>query len=80
MLTENDPNIKDLNDPNRPTRLAEKWCKIYDDEWTDALESLERKYYEKKHQKHDQFVYHLLSFVKVSYMKIYFRFIFSDKK
>lgn len=64
MLTENNPNITDLNDPNRATKLAEKWCKIYDDEWTDALESLEKKYSKKNHE---QYVHHLFSLVKVSF-------------
>ncbi|XP_052078580.1 uncharacterized protein LOC127716432 isoform X2 [Mytilus californianus] len=67
MLTENNPNITDLNDPNRATKLAEKWCKIYDDEWTDALEALEKQYLKKKRDKHEQFVYHLFSLIKVIY-------------
>ncbi|VDI72788.1 Hypothetical predicted protein [Mytilus galloprovincialis] len=61
MLTENKPNITDLNDPNRATKLAEKWCKIFDDEWTDALDSLEKKYSKKNHE---QYVHHLFSLIE----------------
>ncbi|XP_052283557.1 uncharacterized protein LOC127880265 isoform X2 [Dreissena polymorpha] len=39
-LTNNNPNIADLNDPNRPTKLAEAFSELYDNEWTDAFEKL----------------------------------------
>ena len=32
------PNIVDLSDNNRPTKLAEVFGEIYDNEWTDASE------------------------------------------
>jgi len=32
------PNIVDLSDKNRPTKLAEVFGEIYDNEWTDAFE------------------------------------------
>uniref|UniRef100_A0A8W8KQN8 Mitochondria-eating protein C-terminal domain-containing protein n=1 Tax=Magallana gigas TaxID=29159 RepID=A0A8W8KQN8_MAGGI len=39
-LTSNNPDIADLNDDNRPTKLAEKFGKVYDDTWTDSIEEL----------------------------------------
>ncbi|XP_053400604.1 uncharacterized protein LOC128557337 [Mercenaria mercenaria] len=40
-LTDNNPNIADLSDLNRPTKLAEKYAELYDNEWTDAFSYLE---------------------------------------
>ncbi|KAK3580466.1 hypothetical protein CHS0354_035509, partial [Potamilus streckersoni] len=39
-LTENNPNIADLSDDNRPDKLAEQISELYDNEWTDAFEYL----------------------------------------
>ncbi|XP_060566226.1 uncharacterized protein LOC132725156 isoform X2 [Ruditapes philippinarum] len=39
-LTDNNPNIADLSDPNRATKLAEQFSELYDNEWTDAFEDL----------------------------------------
>lgn len=39
-LTSNNPDIADLSDDNRPTKLAEKFGQLYDDAWTDSLEEL----------------------------------------
>ena len=39
-LTEGNPAIADLGDPNRPTQLGEKFAEMYDNEWTDAMEEL----------------------------------------
>ncbi|XP_052263645.1 uncharacterized protein LOC127866855 isoform X2 [Dreissena polymorpha] len=39
-LTYNNPNIADLSDQNRPTKLAEKFSELYDNQWTDAFEDL----------------------------------------
>ena len=40
-LTKGNPAITDLGDPNRPMKLAEKYGELYDNEWTDALDSTE---------------------------------------
>ena len=37
-LTDNNPNIADLSDMNRPTKLAERYTELYDNQWTDAFE------------------------------------------
>ncbi|XP_060552378.1 uncharacterized protein LOC132713721 [Ruditapes philippinarum] len=37
-LGDNNPDIADLSDKNRPTKLAEKNTELYDNEWTDAYE------------------------------------------
>lgn len=39
-LTDNNPNIADLSDKNRPTKLAERFTELYDNQWTDAFENL----------------------------------------
>ena len=40
-LTMGNANVADLSDPNRPTKLAEQFSELYDNEWTDAFEKLE---------------------------------------
>ncbi|XP_060073304.1 myosin heavy chain, cardiac muscle isoform-like [Ylistrum balloti] len=40
QLTDNNPAIADLSDPNRPLSLGEKFSELYDNEWTDAMEEL----------------------------------------
>lgn len=42
-LRDNNPDIADLSDQYRPTKLAEIFSQIYDNEWTDAYEMLEKK-------------------------------------
>ena len=37
-IPEGNPNIANLGDPNRPTKIAESYSEIYDNEWTDALD------------------------------------------
>jgi len=39
-LTDNNPNIADLSDLNRPTKLAEQLSELYDNTWTDLFENL----------------------------------------
>lgn len=40
QLTEGNPDFTDLSDKNRPTKIAEMFHNIYDEEWTTALEAL----------------------------------------
>lgn len=43
-LTDGNPNITDLSDiHNRPTKLAEQYSELYDNEWTDAYDVLNTK-------------------------------------
>ena len=39
-MTENNPEIANLNDANRPQKLADTLGYIYDNEWTDAYTCL----------------------------------------
>ncbi|KAL3879691.1 hypothetical protein ACJMK2_031978, partial [Sinanodonta woodiana] len=39
-LTENNPNVTDLSDPNRPEKVVQELSEIYDNEWTNAYERL----------------------------------------
>ena len=43
MKTDNS-NIADLSDKNRPTKLAEAFNELYDNEWTDAFETLQNSW------------------------------------
>ena len=40
-LTLDNPNITDLSDPNRPTKLVEMMAELYDNEWTGAFEAFQ---------------------------------------
>ncbi|XP_061184188.1 uncharacterized protein LOC133192226 [Saccostrea echinata] len=40
QLKDGNPNIADLSDKNRPTKLGEKFEQLYDNEWSDAYEIL----------------------------------------
>jgi hypothetical protein len=42
-LTDNNPNIADLSDKNRPTKLSERYQELYDNQWTDAFEIINGK-------------------------------------
>ncbi|XP_069129596.1 uncharacterized protein [Argopecten irradians] len=39
-LTDGNPAVLDISDPYRPTKLAEMFAQLYDDEWTNAYETL----------------------------------------
>ncbi|XP_062583077.1 uncharacterized protein LOC134244843 [Saccostrea cucullata] len=43
-LTNENPNITDLSDPNRPIKIAEQYSELYDNAWTDIFEKLTEKY------------------------------------
>lgn len=47
-LNHKNPNITDLSDSNRPTKIAEKYNELYDNEWTDALEELTEERYKEE--------------------------------
>ena len=40
QLADNNPNIIDLSNQNRPTRLVEQFTELYDNEWTNAYAAL----------------------------------------
>ncbi|XP_052077699.1 uncharacterized protein LOC127715633 isoform X4 [Mytilus californianus] len=39
-LTDGNPTITDLGNPNRPEKIGERWASLYTDEWTDVYEDL----------------------------------------
>lgn len=47
-LTMDNPNVADLSDMNRPTKLGELYSELYDNEWTDAYVSLTKSDYDEK--------------------------------
>ncbi|XP_052078582.1 uncharacterized protein LOC127716434 [Mytilus californianus] len=66
MLSDDNPNITDLNDPKRPTKLAEQLCSIYDNDWTDAMEMLEQSLPNTEENK-EKCAHHLYCVIKVIY-------------
>lgn len=42
-MTDGNPFVTDLSDPDRPQKLAEKFNSLYDNSWTDAFESVSKK-------------------------------------
>ncbi|XP_053407177.1 uncharacterized protein LOC128559466 [Mercenaria mercenaria] len=42
-LRDNNPDLADLSDTNRPTELGKRFSEIYDNEWSDAFENIEKK-------------------------------------
>jgi hypothetical protein len=43
-LTDSNPNVTDLSDRHRPTKLAEKYAELYDNQWTDAFDVLDKTF------------------------------------
>ncbi|XP_062588798.1 uncharacterized protein LOC134250449 [Saccostrea cucullata] len=43
QLTQGNPNIADLSDKNRPTKIGEKFALVYDDQWSEAFEALKEE-------------------------------------
>lgn len=43
-LIQDNPNVTDLSDLNRPTKLAEKFSELYDNEWTDGFDVLTNEF------------------------------------
>lgn len=39
-LTDNNPEITDLSDKNRPVELCQRYRELYNNEWTDAFEGV----------------------------------------
>lgn len=69
-LKSNNPAIADLSDQNRPSKLAEKFSELYDNEWTDATEELKRaiKHKEKSEEELDIIIIrYLYNFTKVGF-------------
>ncbi|XP_052796182.1 uncharacterized protein LOC128228737 [Mya arenaria] len=47
-LTDNNPNIADLSDRNRPGRLGDQFSEVYCNEWTEVFESLSKKHHQEE--------------------------------
>ena len=62
QLLHDNPKFDDLSDINRPTKLAERFSDIYDNEWTDAFEVIT---YEMDFQE-DQAIHLLLDLLMVN--------------
>ncbi|KAL3878841.1 hypothetical protein ACJMK2_031169 [Sinanodonta woodiana] len=62
LLRQGNPNIEVLSDPNRPTKLAERFSKLYNNEYADTFEFLQEQGLDKEH-----IVYVLLRVVRYAY-------------
>lgn len=60
-LVDGNPNFTDLSDKYRPTKIAEYFHSVYDDEWTNAFESL----LQKGHIPEEEVIYTLFQLVWV---------------
>ena len=40
QMKDGNPYVTDLSDKNRPTKLAEVYTELYDNEWTDAFDAI----------------------------------------
>ncbi|XP_053394462.1 uncharacterized protein LOC128555630 isoform X2 [Mercenaria mercenaria] len=61
-MRQNNPDIADLSDTNRPTKIAERFSELYDNEWTEAFEEISNK----KNWIEKKTIEYLLSVVKTS--------------
>lgn len=43
-MSDNNPDIADLSDNYRPTKIAERYQELYDNQWTDAFETVVKHY------------------------------------
>ena len=66
-LRAGNPNIAELSDPNRPTKVAEAFKELYDNEWTDAFEELHKC----KAMTEQDMIQCLMDVLQVCIMKIY---------
>lgn len=66
----NNPNIADLSDKNRPTKIGERFEQLFDNEWSEAHETLKSTISER------EIYIILIEVVKVSNLFLaYFRFL-----
>ncbi|KAL3878815.1 hypothetical protein ACJMK2_031143 [Sinanodonta woodiana] len=67
LLLENNPNIVDLSDPNRPTKLAERFSELYNNEHTDTFEEILKCYRKGEVDQEEKIVHDLLVVVQKAY-------------
>ncbi|XP_060083098.1 uncharacterized protein LOC132562373 [Ylistrum balloti] len=63
QLRDNNPEITDLSDPNRPLKLADKFSELYDNQWTNAIEYLQKS----KQMSEELAIQHLSTLAKECY-------------
>lgn len=47
-LLVNNPALANLGDKNRPSKISERFSELYDNNWTDAMESLDEHNFDEK--------------------------------
>lgn len=50
-LRDGNPNVVDLNDPNRPVKIAEQFSELYDNQWTEAFEVINDFFEKSRHER-----------------------------
>lgn len=68
-LTDNNPNIADLSDNNRPTKIAERFTELYDNQWSDAFEYINTYF-----QSETKTIEILLCILKVIFIAFHFNY------
>lgn len=63
-LTDGNPNITNLGDPNRPMKIGETYSELYDNEWTDTMDLCIQKF--GKSSSEDTIIQHLFKTIVVS--------------
>ena len=67
-LRDNNPNLTDLSDPYRPSKIGEMFSELYDNEWTNAYDELgESKLEVEKIQQLNAIVMVYVSFIHIFY-------------
>eukprot|EP00105_Crassostrea_gigas_P046404 XP_019930552.1 PREDICTED: uncharacterized protein LOC105347472 isoform X1 [Crassostrea gigas] len=64
QLTEGNPNIADLSDTHRPTRLGEMYSQLFDDEWSEAFEAFKDSTIAKEGDDDDELYPNILSILQ----------------
>lgn len=62
-LTDGNPSITNLSDPNRPMKLGDKFSELYDNEWTDLLDH----FIKKMKGKEDQVIQNIFYILQICY-------------
>ncbi|KAK3582888.1 hypothetical protein CHS0354_009694 [Potamilus streckersoni] len=59
-LSHENPDITDLSDPNRPSKLGEKYSEIYSNQWTNAFVALSKQTPEQTEDERIVYLYNIL--------------------
>lgn len=74
QLTTGNPNIADLSDKHRPTKIGELYSELYDNEWSEAFEVIKTlRYSNIKEESESDYYEDILGTLKDILMVIYWK-------